>query len=59
MSGMGSFWSRRVSLGPVVATLWSVMVPHALRSVLSSRKLALAGLGMVHLCQSWALSAQF
>ena len=45
MSGMGSFWSRRVPLGPVLATLWPVMVPLCLRSVLSSRKLALAGLG--------------
>ena len=45
ISGMGSFWSRRVPLGPVVATLWSVMVPSCLRSVLSGRKLALAGLG--------------
>ena len=45
MSGMGSFGSRRVPLGSVVVTLWSVMVPSCLSSVLSSRKLALAGMG--------------
>ena len=45
MSGMGCFVSGRVPLGPLVATLWSVMVPSCLSSVLSSRKLALAGLG--------------
>ena len=32
-------------LGPVTATIWSVMVPTGLSSVLSSRKIALAGMG--------------
>ena len=52
MSGMGPFRSgtgisrsRMGPLGPVTATVWSVMVPSGLISVLSSMKMALAGMG--------------
>ena len=32
-------------LGPVAATLWFVMVPSGLSSILSNMKMALAGMG--------------
>ena len=44
-SGTGIFRSRMGPLGPVTATIWSVMVPSGLSSVLSSLKMALAGMG--------------
>ena len=44
-SGTGIFRSRMCPLGPVTATIWSVMVPSGLSSVLSSMKMALAGMG--------------
>ena len=44
-SGTGIFRSRMGHLGPVTATIWSVMVPSGLSSVLSSMKMALAGMG--------------
>ena len=44
-SGTGIFRSRMGPLGPVTATIWSVMVPSGLNSVLSSMKMALAGMG--------------
>ena len=43
--GRGIFRSRMGPLGPVTATIWSVMVPSGLSSVLSSMKMALAGMG--------------
>ena len=43
--GPFSLRSRRDPLGPVIATLWSVMIPSGLSSVLSSMKMALTGLG--------------
>ena len=44
-SRTGIFRSRMGPLGPVTATIWSVMVPSGLNSVLSSMKMALAGMG--------------
>ena len=44
-SGTGIFRSRMGHLGPVIATIWSVMVPSGLSSILSNMKMALARMG--------------